>query len=725
VEAVTLSPPYVLMSDGIAVRVVDAEDPEAPRILGSVTTPGTAGRIAIERVEGYVYVADGDSGIHVLDIADPTDPRIIRSIRTHFPAKNVLVSGPRLYARVGYAVHVYGIADPTDPQLLGTAPAGSSHALAASGDYLYVTNSDFFLYMVFSDVSVIDMSDPGEPRIISQIPFGNARDLAVSGDLLYVVDREYGLRVFDISDPGEPHPRAGVSIWPSPHAVAVSEDRVCVTGYSGDLFTIARDDSPVAPLIGRVGTAGWATAVAVAGDHAFVACGYGGVQVVDISDRQHPRVVGGESTNGSALGIAVAEPYVYVATDDDGFHVLDVSVPQDPRPVGQVPRAGGSVEVDATGSYAYLAGGSSGLHVIDVRVPEAPSIIGNIETPGNALRVALTPSHAYVADQGGGLQVVDISSPENPRIVGSIVSGSCIDVAVMDGYAYLATYESLRVVDVHVPEAPSLVGSIPLLDGVYAVAAGDRTVYVTGYLDVQIVDVTYPEHPHLVGSMNVNSEVIPPPGTRATLTDCLYFGGGNEGLEIFSLHCAGVTPIKLLSFTAARYEERVVLTWETSMESQHAGFRVYRRSDDLPWERLTSGLISGGPRYSYTDLSATPGQAYLYEIESVSRTGETERFGPVEVLLPRYGVELRVSRNPSSAPVVTFSLPEAGEVTLRVFDVSGRLVKILWDGYRESGSHEIAWNGEDDQGRSMPGGIYFMRLDTVSDQKTGRLVLTH
>jgi hypothetical protein len=60
--------------------------------------------------------------------------------------------------------------------------------------------------------------------------------------------------------------------------------------------------------------------------------------------------------------------------------------------------------------------------------------------------------------------------------------------------------------------------------------------------------------------------------------------------------------------------------------------------------------------------------------------------------------------------VIRFDLRRDGAVTLRAYDVQGRLVRTLVDTYLASGPREVRWDGRDDAGRGLPSGTYFLRL---------------
>ncbi len=61
---------------------------------------------------------------------------------------------------------------------------------------------------------------------------------------------------------------------------------------------------------------------------------------------------------------------------------------------------------------------------------------------------------------------------------------------------------------------------------------------------------------------------------------------------------------------------------------------------------------------------------------------------------------------------VSFSLPEAAESRVAVFDVAGRRVRELSGGVLAAGTHRVTWDGRDDAGAPAASGNYFVRLET-------------
>jgi hypothetical protein len=72
------------------------------------------------------------------------------------------------------------------------------------------------------------------------------------------------------------------------------------------------------------------------------------------------------------------------------------------------------------------------------------------------------------------------------------------------------------------------------------------------------------------------------------------------------------------------------------------------------------------------------------------------------------------------ATTIRFDLPRSGVTALKVYDVSGRLVRTLIDGSRPRGSQTQDWDGTDNKGQRVASGVYFYRLtfgDIVQQRK--------
>lgn len=72
---------------------------------------------------------------------------------------------------------------------------------------------------------------------------------------------------------------------------------------------------------------------------------------------------------------------------------------------------------------------------------------------------------------------------------------------------------------------------------------------------------------------------------------------------------------------------------------------------------------------------------------------------------------------------IEFSLPQAGDVKLEIFNLLGQRVRLLNDSHFPAGTHKIIWNGLTDAGRQSASGIYLYRLSSEEFQQTRKMML--
>lgn len=74
---------------------------------------------------------------------------------------------------------------------------------------------------------------------------------------------------------------------------------------------------------------------------------------------------------------------------------------------------------------------------------------------------------------------------------------------------------------------------------------------------------------------------------------------------------------------------------------------------------------------------------------------------------------VRFSHNPfRDSTEAVFSLARPGRARVEIFDLRGRRVRTLVDGFRSAGVHRAGWDGRDDDGAGVASGVYLVRLST-------------
>ncbi len=123
-------------------------------------------------------------------------------------------------------------------------------------------------------------------------------------------------------------------------------------------------------------------------------------------------------------------------------------------------------------------------------------------------------------------------------------------------------------------------------------------------------------------------------------------------------------------------------------------------------------MTSNNGSYQKTDYFTI----YLYGIPGVE---EKEEFTHTQAF------SLNVYPNPCRQTLgIRLSALASDRVSLKVYDVSGRVVKtLLHNQSLTSEAQSLRWDGVDDHGRKVPSGIYFVQLKTLEKQKVQKVIL--
>ena len=80
--------------------------------------------------------------------------------------------------------------------------------------------------------------------------------------------------------------------------------------------------------------------------------------------------------------------------------------------------------------------------------------------------------------------------------------------------------------------------------------------------------------------------------------------------------------------------------------------------------------------------------------------------------------------NPFNAGTqIEFSVPAAGRITLKIYNINGQLVSTLLDSHLQAGQHLAHWDALDDSGQRVSSGVYFCRLEYAGSAKAGKMLL--
>ncbi|MFQ6613309.1 MAG: T9SS type A sorting domain-containing protein [Fidelibacterota bacterium] len=200
-------------------------------------------------------------------------------------------------------------------------------------------------------------------------------------------------------------------------------------------------------------------------------------------------------------------------------------------------------------------------------------------------------------------------------------------------------------------------------------------------------------------------------------------------------------PVELVSFTAQLRGNTILLSWVTESELENLGFFIERSYQGRSWVEIASyktdaslrgqGSVSYRSVYSYIDKNIEPGVTYDYRLADVDYKGRVtyHRLSAGSIGLENGGIPadfivVKNYPNPfNPATTIVWNLSQAANVQVVVYDMQGRRINELVNGYNNAGRHEITWRGLNSQGIPVGAGMYFYSVTAGEYTSVHKMVL--
>ena len=163
-----------------------------------------------------------------------------------------------------------------------------------------------------------------------------------------------------------------------------------------------------------------------------------------------------------------------------------------------------------------------------------------------------------------------------------------------------------------------------------------------------------------------------------------------------------VVPVTIQGFTAHMSQSGPELSWQITTDDALRGFRIMRSAIGAAEIPVHGPTILAPDVRSFVDESVESGVRYEYTLVVVMDDGTEFRSQSVSSGPLSYALELHQNYPNPFNPTTTieFSLPEAADVRLTIYDPQGRRVATLVDGLRPAGVNQAVWGGRNGRRRA-------------------------
>jgi|GEM_PF-1088697 len=692
--------------------------------VGRMTTLASGSGLAISG--SYAYVLEQGftfqqfnfpTGLEVANVSDSRHPKRVGYCPLSGQVRDVSVEGLHAYvANYDLGLQVIDVSNPAAPVVIGTADTpGLASGVAVSGTYAYVADNP-------SGLQVIDVSNPASPVIVANLAVPSAQKVIISGNYAYVSGS-----IVDITNPTSPVIVASNGALAS-SALAISGPYAYVG--SGSNVLIIDVSNPLSnPILGSVPTPGSPFDIAVSGNYAYVAEGSFDLQVIDVTNPTSPALLGGTSMPLGSLQVAANNSHVYIT---QAVSIVRAFVTPPDLEVLPTQCSAGACTTDAGGPYETCGGAcvqlDGTLSDVGVNASWSTSGSGTFSPDNTTLDAVYCPSAADVAAGSVTLTLVPESCPSDDVIL--TISPPVPVVAIDVDPNNLNTNSGAKYVTASIELPPEYDPADVLFESLrlnYTVAASPNSFSIGDWNHNNIPDFTVKFPRDAVQGILPGGDQVP-----ITIT-------GNIG--------------NLCGFTGTDFVRviRPHLNHPNGGETYLAGARTL-----VEWENPAGWSVNyaqihysadGGDTWTLVEDQVT-GQSYVWVVpqeptqngrlrvilfDDQGVMGYDSNDGPFTVSTATTGLPETIptrhrlyqnSPNPfQGATRVAFDLPEAGKVTLKVFDLNGRVVRVLADDWYPAGTHEVPWNALDAGGKPVSAGIYFLHIAAGSFTDTKRMYL--
>jgi len=505
---------YSVGGSGPALWAFDVSNPLYPREIARVDGPSSffpCGRHA------FAYVGDT---IRLLDVSNPRRPALLRGVipRKKWTERNrtmmstvFAVSPDHLALRRQRRIDVYRY---TKRRALAAEKVGSLGLPEKSGRHVFGAFHHGLLYVIGGKHGPgqysLGATSPASRWFVFELRNGKAGqvgfyehpwpsafgNITIVDDTAYVADYNYGMWVFDLSNPRAPKRLGGAVTAGESDAIWLDGDRAYQwQTFGGAVFLLDISDPAAPQRLGEYWDGAWVpygnsrrgnNTVAGKDGFLYIPRQRRGLLVVDVRDAAKPKAVGefkdeqGKpliSIHGACIDIWGDRAHVLLK---DRLLVYDVSRAAAPRLLSTlaIPEADC---LHAKSDKLYLGHKKGVFAVVDVADAAKPAVLAKLDlTPYCPMKMSETISgltvakgHAYLTARGprnkraNFLHIVDVRDPRQPRWVMtydprpdlpdapcSLWSDFYQDIIADGDYLFIGDYGEIQCLDISAPTSP-------------------------------------------------------------------------------------------------------------------------------------------------------------------------------------------------------------------------------------------------------------------------------
>ena len=705
----------------------------------------------------------------------PTHPSIkldpVSQIHISSNYNKILIKNDIAYATSDWGLEIFTL-NPSPIHIGEIATPGLAQAIAIDEDTVYVADGK-------SGVLMIDVNPPTSPKIIKSLGgFQIARDVHFANENLYTLDTINGLLIFnkqDLNIQNNPQPRKSFRTDGTPMKVSTNDEgQIYLSDNVRGLYILTPDNlggfriSNTLPLL-------------ISDFHVlgrFVLAASGDLRVVNIENIFNTEIISRTNTPGSLTSVNFFEGLLYLTDKQSGLHLVSVNNTQTPRLISSHPTLGNASDIalkyyeNDKKTFAYVADGYGGIQTIDVTQPNSPIWVNNYSSRGVANDIDVMNdgqnTKIAVANGLGGVKIVELDDTHSGEIVRVIRNESgdedSLCVKILDQNAFVGTDNGITLIDI---ETGDMLSQISTLEPVWDITLIQNYAYLCAK-SLIIVDITVPDQSRIVAQRRFTGSAYRITNDKSNA----YVAALEGGVHLLDIS-EPAQPRHISTYSTEGAATNVVIDEDNLyvLDNRNGVLQIDVQQPDQPTliheyvdtqlpiaaevkgnylylldietlQILDTRTMTRLTRYSQfqspTDIVAMNDAIYVSDkhklkifrvntvIQNLAVEENQEYYSkqtthkspiPKTQLLQNYP-------NPFNPETwIPFSLAKPSEVSLSIYNTSGKLIYQISLGFHQSGNHNFHWDGKNTTGEPIASGIYFYQLTAGDFTQTRKMTI--
>jgi hypothetical protein len=571
-------------------------------------------------------------------------------------------------------------------------PAFHPVAVKIIGDYLYVGGLEVSL-------AVYDISDPRFPEKTLEVDFeGYPHDYIIRNDTLFVAAHHGGVVLLDISEAAHPRLLQQYDLGSYVYGILPEGQYIYVCAHSSGLIVLDMESQNMPPVIGYNGQFGSARKAIMTGEGLLVLDGFGAISMIDVTNPAQPQTLWGQPLEFNSNDFDLDGEFLAVANWIHGLKLYRTDLKSEftllDREINY--SVCGSIAVEA--GRIYVGSGTGGLLTYDHDL--SPNDAGEIAVGENCLEVKIDNGYAFLSNGEYGVTMVDISNPDDFKLISTFNCRGWVKSTARSGnMIYLANWQGIMTVDITDVRNPREINFLDTELGTSKIDFRNDTLFVAGSGGLYLYDVSIPNGMSPLGEFRT---YYPASGLKIH-NDLVFLSSGLGGVDILTL----ADGLRLISHVDAL---------ECASAADYGDGRMfvadgYSGISEWDLSRIDSPVFVGIflSTGKAVDLKLDGDRLYVADYYGVTmfEVGFNEQnYNDYADLNGINHIKIVSYPNPVNGGAnIAFELKSPGVADVSIYDILGRKVRSVFNGYMEAGQGRLSWDSRD-----VASGCYFITL---------------